>query len=416
MGFRLVRVARYYQKYAEELSKTKKYNDFGSYKEQLDCILSDCYHWSDFMSEALNELGLECHEIISNVQPLQQCWLKENSPTQKNHLNEQEIVLMQIRSLNPDILFLFDWSEKFGPEFVKTCRESCKNLKLVVGWCGEAHPTSTYFSQHDMVLSCAKDTVEYFVNHGLKSYQMHHAFSPKVLESIDATTNSTSKNGFGFIGSAIYGGNFHLSRAELFLKLSETFNFTIYGEISNITEDALDYGSPISQYLRKAYGVTGMLLAIIGLASLRNSLPAQKILKTYQKQKKYKPIFEALSHLAQPPVFGLEMYRKLSSFLVCLNAHGPSKFSSNMRMFEVTGIGTCLLTDSKPNLGELFEADHEVVTYSSEDECAEKIDYLSRYPEKALQIAEAGKRRVLKQHTFNNRASVFLEYLQKNIS
>ena len=47
-----------------------------------------------------------------------------------------------------------------------------------------------------------------------------------------------------------------------------------------------------------------------------------------------------------------------------------------MRLFEATGAGACLITDRKVNLPAMFEPDVEVVTYSSVEECSEKVRYL----------------------------------------
>ena len=39
-----------------------------------------------------------------------------------------------------------------------------------------------------------------------------------------------------------------------------------------------------------------------------------------------------------------------------------------MRLYEATGMGSLLLTDRKDNLRQLFEEDHEIVTYESKEE------------------------------------------------
>jgi len=50
---------------------------------------------------------------------------------------------------------------------------------------------------------------------------------------------------------------------------------------------------------------------------------------------------------------------------VVLNIHADSspRFASNMRLFETTGMGACLLTDGRKNLTELFEPGIEVAEY-----------------------------------------------------
>jgi hypothetical protein len=110
---------------------------------------------------------------------------------------------------------------------------------------------------------------------------------------------------------------------------------------------------------------------------------------------------------ANPPLFGLEMFQQLQRSKVSLNTHIDisATHASNMRLYEATGVGSCLLTDSKSNLGELFEPDSEVVAYNNWEECVEKLNYLLAHDDARRSIAEAGQRRTLKDHSFDNRAA-----------
>jgi len=78
--------------------------------------------------------------------------------------------------------------------------------------------------------------------------------------------------------------------------------------------------------------------------------------------------------------------------------------ASNVRLFEATGVRSCLLTDWKENLPELFELDHEIVVYRNIDECLEKARWLLENQEKRKEIAFAGQRRTLRQHLYRHRA------------
>lgn len=75
-----------------------------------------------------------------------------------------------------------------------------------------------------------------------------------------------------------------------------------------------------------------------------------------------------------------------------------------MRLFEATGIGTCLVTDWKENLIELFAPEKEVVTYRSAGECVEKVKWLLANPQERQAIARAGQQRTLADHNFARRA------------
>ncbi|MDQ3755068.1 MAG: glycosyltransferase, partial [Acidobacteriota bacterium] len=86
--------------------------------------------------------------------------------------------------------------------------------------------------------------------------------------------------------------------------------------------------------------------------------------------------------------------------------------ASNMRLFEATGVGSCLLTDWRANISTLFEPDREVVTYRNAEECIEKATYLLDHESERQQIARAGQRRTLREHTYARWAAGFDEVVR----
>lgn len=90
-------------------------------------------------------------------------------------------------------------------------------------------------------------------------------------------------------------------------------------------------------------------------------------------------------------------------------------YAANMRLFETTGVGTCLLTDKKSNLSELFKDGEEVITYSSVDDCLDKIKWLLDNPIECRRIARNGQQRTLKDHNFENRVEHFFKELIKRL-
>jgi spore maturation protein CgeB len=114
-------------------------------------------------------------------------------------------------------------------------------------------------------------------------------------------------------------------------------------------------------------------------------------------------------------VWGLDMYRILAQSRMTINRHGEiaGKFAANMRLYEATGMGTCLVTDWKENLPTLFEPEKEVVTYRNADELIEKVNYLLENDKEREKIAEAGQKRTLKEHTYQNRMKELLKILDE---
>lgn len=80
-----------------------------------------------------------------------------------------------------------------------------------------------------------------------------------------------------------------------------------------------------------------------------------------------------------------------------------SSVSMKGRDFEVPMTGTCYVTTFEPTLTKLFVPDHEMVFYSSLHELTQKIEYLSRNRELALEIGEAGRKKALEEHQWHMR-------------
>jgi hypothetical protein len=135
-----------------------------------------------------------------------------------------------------------------------------------------------------------------------------------------------------------------------------------------------------------------------------NKLPAQTLNETYPER-------------CHPPVMGMDMYNLLHQSKVTFNNHADMAAGDvgNMRLFEATGVGTCLLTDTGNNMSDLYEADKEVVIYKNLDEAIEKAKYLIEHPNVAQEIAAAGQKRTLKDHTTIVRCRQIDEIIQSKL-
>ena len=87
----------------------------------------------------------------------------------------------------------------------------------------------------------------------------------------------------------------------------------------------------------------------------------------------------------------------------------------NLRLFEATGVGTCLLTDTGQNMIELYEPDTEIVTYGSAEEAIEKVNYLLENESERASIASAGQKKTLSSHTIFHRCQLIDEVFQSKL-
>ena len=72
------------------------------------------------------------------------------------------------------------------------------------------------------------------------------------------------------------------------------------------------------------------------------------------------------------------------------------------RIFEAAGAAACIITDAWEGIDEFLEPGREILVAESGAEVAGHVEALT--PERARQIGEAGRRRVLAAHTYAHRA------------
>ena len=86
---------------------------------------------------------------------------------------------------------------------------------------------------------------------------------------------------------------------------------------------------------------------------------------------------------------------------IALNAHhAQMREGVNMRTFEIPAAGAFQLCDSKARLGELLEIGREVAIYEGPDDLAEVLHRYAGDDAARARMAEAGRQRVLRDHTY----------------
>ncbi|PIW44357.1 MAG: hypothetical protein COW18_13160 [Zetaproteobacteria bacterium CG12_big_fil_rev_8_21_14_0_65_54_13] len=73
------------------------------------------------------------------------------------------------------------------------------------------------------------------------------------------------------------------------------------------------------------------------------------------------------------------------------------------RIFEVTGAGGLLATESAAHLDAFFVPGEEIVVFSDIDDLVEKIEYLLAHPDRRDAIAQAGYARTEAEHSYESR-------------
>ena len=348
------------------------YTDFApglaheSYARQLETQVQGYFHTAGAWRPALEMLGHEVMEVTANNAPQQVRWMVENDRLdtvktlsdglsfcgyflpQTQELSWQvAIVAEQVKAFRPDVLLCANLY-MFGDDF----------LKIVAGCYGKAigqHAAvmpGTSLSRFDAIISSLPNQVAAFRDAGIRSELIGLAFDERLLPHLNTPRNV---HDLAFIGSV---SPHHVGRARFLQEIASQRPVDFWGD--------LDWPE--------------------GIAA------------------------DGLKIRANPPVFGLPMYRIMRSCRMVLNYHldAAGEYANNLRLFEATGVGSVLVTDNKRNIGDYFEPGVECVVFNDAADCLAQIDDLARDPAKAKAIAAAGQARTLSCHSYHNRVDALL--------
>jgi len=89
-------------------------------------------------------------------------------------------------------------------------------------------------------------------------------------------------------------------------------------------------------------------------------------------------------------------------------------YSISPRCYEIMGCGGFLLTNSRPELFDLFEDGTDLVTFESADDMSEKIRYYLDHENEREKIARSGWYAV-REHTYANRAAEITSFVRDKL-
>ncbi len=398
---RLLKLGIYHLSYLRDFYAKRPELKRQSYSVQHRALIDDCFGSSDFWTNALTKLNYKTTDIIANAEFLQTSWASENNIDFDENDWLFQIAAAQIKNFRPDVLLVADYST-FTADFLKNLRRECPFIRLVLGWCGAPYNDSSVFREWDIALSCVPELVADFRAKGICSHHINHAFAPRILNEL--AMKSQPGVDFAFIGSILKQNQFHIERERLLLQLVKSTNLQIWSEIKRQS-----FKQRRNMFTRrKAHDIVAAARSAGVSEQLLNALPLVRKIARWKSPPTFEQyVDERIARRTRSPLFGIEMFQQLLDSRVVFNNHidiSPIS-ASNMRLFETTGVGACLLTDWKENLSGLFEPDKEVLTYRSVEECVEKVKYILEHEDERRSIAAAGQLRTLREHTFDNRAA-----------
>jgi glycosyltransferase involved in cell wall biosynthesis len=347
--------------------------------------MRDCFQMADFWKQTLNATGqFEAKEIVMNAESLQKTWARENKISFNAQNWIKEILMAQIEAFKPEVVFLYNDEPCFRGEDASLRKEIRKNfpfIKVMIGWDGIARNNTDSFQGVDIVLSCIDFVVDFYKDAGFQSYLFPFGFDKSILKKLKTPT---SKYDVSFVGGVNPYAGGHLKRLQLLDQLSRHLDLDLFIGGMQSTK---------ASFYRK-------MLYLIKNGQFSN---LNKWLRLKSRNRN--------------EVYGLEMYQVMADSKITINTHidQAKNKAANIRLFEATGAGTCLLTDWKENLQDYFKIDEEVVAYKSSEECIEKANYLLKNEAERVKIAKAGQKRTLEEYSYENRIMEFLPNLTGNI-
>jgi spore maturation protein CgeB len=253
-----------------------------------------------------------------------------------------ELAAEQISKLRPDVVYNHD------PALVDGAR-----LKSTPGFTGKLvaqiaspYPDTIDWRPYDLVISSLPNFVERFRAQGVPAAYLPLYFAPQVQDEVPPRPRDLPLT---FVGSVT---PVHAGRRKFLERIADCLPLDLYGSL---------YGEPQGSVLAKAY---------------------------------------------RGPAWGRDMYVTLARSQLTLNRHidVAEGFANNLRLYEATGMGACLVTEQRENLPDLFELGREVLAYGSTEECIEMCRYYMSRPREAAAIGAAGQRRCLADHTVERHA------------
>ena len=355
-------VHTYYPEFVESLYLADPSLEQLDFERQRRRLFETRFGVSDAYSDGLRRCGWRAEEVIVNADRLQARWAGEHEVELFGNIHDvrRQIAAAQVAHYRPDVLYVFEWNP-LGDAFLADIKP---RVRLLVGQIASPLPENRSFAAYDLMISSYPPIVDHFRNSGGDAELLRLAFDERVLERLPEKTSE-------FVATFVGGfAPSHPDRIAWLEGLSEQADLDIFGY-------GVEETSPDSPVRRRHRG----------------------------------------------HAWGWEMYHVLRNSRLTLNRHAHidvrgevvHRWANNMRLYEATGVGTCLLTESRENLPEMFEPDSEVLTYDNDADCIEKVRHLLDQDAQRVRIAEAGQRRTLRDHTYRIRMRELSDMLRQRL-
>ena len=343
-----------------------------NYENLLTNFFEYKYSWSNTIKNNFKHYDVEI--VIGNSKYLQLLWIKEFLDNNTMPYNKFSILKEQIKFYRPEAI-IFQNLRTF--EYISKFLEKNKIKSIVYD--GVGFNSKFVGKKSDVVFSCISSTNDFYKKLNKNSLYLPHGFDETII------INNNKNNQIIFIGSISNKG--HFDRTIFLNEISKNFKINLW----------LGKKPDFFQILKNL---------------LYNIFFNKKLFMSFKYLKAIKKLHQ--NNLGN--LFGIYMYKHLSESLITINYHidKVNDEAANMRIFESTGSGVCLITENKSNLKNFFDIDKEIVVYDNLEDAIKKIKYYLTNKDIALKIGKNARLKTLNQHTMASRWNKLENFLIKS--
>ncbi|HSX24413.1 MAG TPA: glycosyltransferase [Candidatus Andersenbacteria bacterium] len=383
-----------------------------SYEDALAIFRQHAMLYPSRFCLEMENLQVFAEDIIPDFPSMQNIWKAQHGN------GNESILFQQIKYYAPEVIY-FQELDVIPHAIRKQLKATFPFIKIITGFKGFPPKVFSDYSDLDHVFISYPHFIEAWERAGVPTTILPHCFDPGT--NVITSPYSQKKYDVTFVGSTGFGNLSQEGRYTDLKEIMEKSPLEIWGKeqikntpyyiLKGICLRLLGHFPP--RLLRAAYHkINNEKLKLF----MRDALLVREgIIQAFDWYLFKRPLQALFPGRFYTPVVGSEYLSIIGKSKISLNRHTDEQWEGgNIRTFEITGMGSCLLTDDRSPLRTLFRND-EIVFYSSAHECVEKIVYLLNHEHERAAIASRGRARTLQDHTTAHRCKKIKQVLQKMI-
>ena len=389
--------------------------------------------FNDYFDIRMRELGIECQSVVHDVQNIRDAWIRTSDFELTGNFN-LDFLLAVIRRFDANVIFEQS-AGLLDKQMVLKLKAEIPNLVLVAAHIASPVNFENY-SEHDLVFVGCESYIHPMEEVGCgKVFLLRHGFDTRLVEKYVSPQRVYDLT---FVGNSGFRNPSYWSRYKYLDQLSGSGLLQSWSRPNQTGSDDSGrwfsfrsmLGATIFNFVKLSVGILSCLvIKVCGFVlvpkGFRNLVTERlsRYSNEYQQLRRVAfplnwrfpkiPFYVRDSDRSNPQVFGSEMLRVLASSKITFHRRADlvDGCAGAMRLFEATGMGSLLLTDEDSDIDSVFEPGIEVVTYSSFQECVDKINYYLEHESERERIALKGQERTFNDHSLNARYTFVAEQL-----